>query len=100
MEHARGGLQKIILDALRKAAPADAAVLAWPLVCGAAVAAKTRALELKERTLRIEVPDASWRRQLEELAPRYVAALNELAPKTVGRVEFVVSGGNPLSRNA
>ena len=88
MEHARAGLQKIILDALRK--HADAPVVAWPMVCGAAVAGKTRALEVKERALVVEVPDTAWRAQLAELAPRYLASLNEVAPGKVARIEFVV----------
>lgn len=89
MEHARGGLQKIIFDALRN--HADAPVVAWPMVCGAAVADKTRALEVKERTLLVEVPDAAWRAQLVELAPRYLASLNQVAPGKVARIEFVVA---------
>lgn len=88
MEHARAGLQKIIVDALRNAT--DAPVMAWPLVCGAAVASKTRAMELNDRILRVEVADAAWRAQLMELAPRYLAALNEVAPGKVARIEFVV----------
>jgi hypothetical protein len=39
--------------------------------------------------LKVEVPDAAWRAELQNLAPRYVAALNRYA-KGVSRVEFVV----------
>jgi len=91
MEHARGGLHKIVLEALRKAAPGDAPALAWPLACGSAVAAKTRALQLSAGVLTVEVRDAAWKAQLQELAPRYLGALQELTPGKVKRIEFVVA---------
>jgi len=91
MKHARGELQKIVLKALRKAAPEDAPALVWPLVCGSAVAAKTRAREVSGGVLTVEVGDAAWKSQLQELAPRYLGALQELAPGQVKRIEFVVA---------
>lgn len=91
MEHARAGLQKILLETLRQASPDDAPALAWPLVCGATVAAKTRAGEVRGGVLSVEVKDAAWKAQLQELAPRYLAALQELAPDKVKRIEFVVA---------
>jgi len=39
--------------------------------------------------LRIEVPDAGWRAELQSLAPRYLAALNRYAGESVQRIEFV-----------
>ena len=95
MEHARTGLKKLIFEALRTAPPDEVAVLAWPLVCGAAVAGKSRAVAVRERALLIEVADAAWRSQLAELAPRYLASLNELTPGTVSRIEFVVKSSEP-----
>jgi len=74
---------------LRKVPSADAVLLAWPMACGSAVAGRTKALEFSDGVLKVEVPDAAWRAELQNLAPRYVAALNRYA-KGVSRVEFVV----------
>jgi hypothetical protein len=90
VEQARAGLQKIVLEALRGAPPEERALLAWPVVCGASVAAKTRALALENGALRIEVPDRIWRAQLLELTPHYAAALQRIAG--VERIEFVLPG--------
>jgi predicted nucleic acid-binding Zn ribbon protein len=72
-------------------------VLAWPLTCGSAVAERTRALEFSAGTLKVEVPDAGWRTELQRLAPQYLAVINKYAAKTVSRIEFVVQ---PSSRNS
>ena len=74
---------------LRKAPSAQAALLAWPVACGSAVAVRTQAVEFSRGVLRVEGPDSAWRAELQHLAPRYVAALNKYA-KGVIRVEFVV----------
>ncbi len=92
MERAATTLRKIVTDALSTAPPEDAAVLAWPLVCGTAVADKTRALELQGGTLRVEVPDAGWRKQLQGFAPHYLDAINRIAGGKVEKLEFVLAG--------
>jgi hypothetical protein len=92
MQPAASGLDKVVARSLRKAPAAEAPLLAWPVACGSAVAARTRALEFVEGILRVEVPDAGWRRELQALAPRYVAALNRYLKDTVSGVEFVVAG--------
>ena len=89
MERARDGLQKIVVDAIRRAPAGQAAVLGWPLACGAAVAARTRAVSCADGVLNVEVPDALWRNELVSLAPRYLAMLNQFAK--VKRIEFVIS---------
>jgi Dna[CI] antecedent, DciA len=63
--------------------------MAWPLACGSVVAARTRAIQFIGGVLRVEVPDAAWRAELQHLAPKYVAALNRYIPG-VNRVEFLV----------
>lgn len=90
MEQAGSGLEKIVVNSLRRVAPGDAPVLAWPLVCGSAVAERTQALGFSEAVLRVQVPDAGWKRELQALAPRYVATLNRYAGQRVERVEFVI----------
>jgi hypothetical protein len=82
-------MEKIVAASLRKVPGDEAVLLAWPVACGSAVAARTKALEFSCGVLRVEVPDSAWRAELQELAPRYVAALNRYA-KGVSRVEFVV----------
>lgn len=90
MEHARAGLEKIVGDAFRHAPAEEAVVLAWPLVCGTAVATKTRALEFHSGVLRVQVPDLAWRAQLLAFSPQYIGALNELAGQSVRRIVFVL----------
>ena len=90
-------MEKILAGSLRKAPSAEAMLLAWPLACGSAVAARTSALEFSRGVLRVEVPDSAWRAELQHLAPRYVAALNKFV-KGINRVEFVVR--NKAARSA
>ena len=96
MERARDGLQKIVVDAIRRAPAEEAPLLGWPLACGAAVAARTRALAYAEGVLRVEVPDAAWRNELLALIPRYLATLNQFAK--VKRIEFVTAKDAAASR--
>ena len=86
MERARDGLQKIVVDAIRRAPAGQAAILGWPLACGATVAARTRAVSYADGVLNVEVPDALWRNELVNLAPKYLAMLNQFAK--VKRIEF------------
>ncbi len=90
MQLASSGFEKIIVGSLRRVPPEEAPLLAWPLVCGSAVADRTRALGFADRVLNVEVPDFGWRRELQALAPQYVAMLNRYASQKVERVEFVV----------
>ena len=92
MQHAGAGLQKIVTDTLRRAPTDDAAVLAWPLVCGTAVAGKTRALDFTDGVLSVQVPDANWRTQLLGLAPQYLAAVNQFVNHSVKRIAFLLPG--------
>lgn len=94
MEQTGPGLEKIVIGALRQAPRADAPSLAWPLVCGSAVAERTRAIDFTASVLRVEVPDAGWRRELQDLAPRYLATLNRYTNQTVERIEFVIRNEN------
>jgi hypothetical protein len=93
MEQAGAGLEKIVIGSLRHVPPAEAPLLAWPLVCGSAVAGRTRALEFVGKVLRVEVPDAGWKREMQSLAPRYLATLNRYAGQKVERIEFVIQRG-------
>ena len=91
MERASAGLQKIVGDALRRTPAGQAPLLAWPLACGTGVAKRTRPLECLRGVLRVEVPDAGWKTELQALAPQYLAAINRYVAENVRRIEFVVA---------
>ncbi len=84
-------LKKVVGETVSSMPSTEAALLAWPLVCGSAVAQKTRALECSGRVLKIQVPDPAWSRQLSGLLPEYIHALNSLLAQDVERIEFVVA---------
>jgi hypothetical protein len=90
VQQAGSGLEKIVLSSLRRVPPADAPLLAWPLVCGSVVAERTRALEFADGILRVEVPDVGWRCEMQNLAARYLATLNRYAGQKIERIEFVI----------
>ncbi len=94
MEQAGTGLEKIVLASLRRLPQGEAPLLAWPLVCGSVVAERTQALEFSNAVLRVEVPDAGWKREMQSLAPRYLATLNRYAGQKVAAIEFVIRQGN------
>lgn len=91
MEQAGGGLEKIVAQSLRQAPPDQAPLMAWPVVCGSAVAERTRALSFAGGVLRVEVADSGWRAELQRLAPQYVATINRYTKQTVQRIEFVLA---------
>jgi predicted nucleic acid-binding Zn ribbon protein len=91
MERAAAGLQKIVADALRRTPSGEAPLLAWPLACGTAVAERTRPLGCSQGVLRVEVPDAGWRAELQALAPQYLAVINRYVRDNILRIEFVTA---------
>ena len=88
MESLAGTLEKIVAGSLRHAP--DAPILAWPLACGSAVAARTTALTFERGILRVEVPDAGWRAELRHLAPQYLAVMNRYSNSPISKIEFVI----------
>jgi len=90
LQQAGAGLESILIASLRRAAQDEGPLLAWPLVCGSAVANRTRALNFSDGELRVEVPDAGWKHELQSLAPRYLATLNRYSGQKIVRIEFVV----------
>ena len=96
MEPIRSGLRRIMSDFLKVQPPEEAALLAWPVVCGAEVAARTKAVSFSDGQLIVEVPDANWRHQLADFAPRYLSGFAELVGPVVKVVRFQV--GRPGDR--
>jgi hypothetical protein len=90
MEQVGAGLEKIVAGSLRRSPAGEGPLLAWALACGQAVAARTRAVGFAQGILRVEVPDAGWRAELQALAPQYLAVLNRYVAESVGRIEFVI----------
>jgi hypothetical protein len=90
LNRASAGLESVISKALHQVPAEESALLAWPVACGSAVANRTRAVSFSGGILRVEVADAGWRRELTELAPRYVAVINRYSAVRVERIEFVV----------
>ena len=90
MDSIRTGLRHIMSDFLRKQPQDEAAVLAWPVVCGAEVASRTRAVSFADGRLTVQVPDANWRNQLAAFTPRYLAGFNELVGTVVSEIRFEV----------
>lgn len=90
MESVRTGLRQIMQDLLRARPAEEAVILAWPLVCGKEVAARTSAVSFSDGTLTVEVSDASWRNQLQSFAPRYLSGYEGLLGQVVKSVQFKV----------
>ena len=65
MEPVRTGLRQLMSDLLRTRPAEEAVILAWPLVCGKEVAARTTAANFSDGTLTVEV----CRRELAQSAP-------------------------------
>ena len=77
-------------DFLKTQPPEEAAVLAWPVVCGADIAARTRAVSFSEGQLTVEVPDANWRNQLSAFLPGYLSGLSDLVGPVVKEIKFKI----------
>jgi hypothetical protein len=90
LERAGAGFEKMLAGSLRRAPQGEAPLLAWPLVCGSVVAERTQALKFADAILQVAVPDAGWKRELQGLAPRYLAALNRYAGQKIQRIDFVI----------
>ena len=90
MESVRTGLRQIMQDLLRARPPEEAVLLAWPLVCGKEVAARTTAASFSDGTLTVDVSDVSWRNQLQSFAPRYLSGYEGLLGQVVKSVQFKV----------
>lgn len=91
VEQAGAGIEKLVARSLRQAPPDKAPLMAWPVVCGSAVAERTRAVSFEDGVLCVEVADAGWRSELQLLAPRYLAAINRYTSEAVRRIEFVIT---------
>ncbi len=90
MEAVRTGLRQIMQDLLRTRPAEEAVILAWPLVCGKEVAARTQAVSFSEGSLTVAVQDATWRSQLQSFTPRYISGYEGLLGAIVKTVRFEI----------
>lgn len=90
MEPVRTGLRNIMSDLLRARPAEEAALLAWPLVCGKDVAQRTRAASFVEGCLTVEVSDKTWATQLRAFGSTYIAGFQALLGPVVKEVKFKV----------
>ena len=90
MHSASAAFEKIVASSVRKAPAGQGPLIAWPLACGHKVSQRTHAASFADGILQVEVPDLGWRKELQSLAPRYVAEINRYVSETVNRIEFVV----------
>jgi hypothetical protein len=88
MEPVRSGLRQIMSNLLRDRPAEEAVLLAWPLVCGKEVGARSQAVAFSNGKLEVEVPDATWRSQLQSFASRYLSEYQGLLGPVVRSVEF------------
>lgn len=93
----RPALEKIVLDALRRAPKEESPIFAWPLVCGPVLSDKTQALAFTAGILKVVVPDITWQAQLRDMAPEFLAALNKFTSIPVHRIEFVIAESRKFS---
>ena len=104
MEPVRGALQKVLAGILNRFPPEQVPLEAWPFVCGKQVSRRTQAVSFAGGILRVKVPDAAWRAQLQELRGRYLAGLNQYSAKPVENIEFVLAAAagssTPANTNA
>src|SRR5438270_8601354 len=91
MQSTRQDLQSLARHLLRNAAPEEAVVLVWPLVCGSAVAGRARAVAFENETLRVAVPDKGWQSQLEAFTVQYLERLSNLAGVRVKRISYEIA---------
>ncbi len=90
MEPVRDTLQKIVVEMIRQAPPEQAPLVAWPFICGKAVADRTEAVSFVDGVLTVRVPDATWRGQLADMTPHYVEQLRRYTGQKIVRLSFVL----------
>lgn len=100
MEPVRTGLRQIMSELLRARPAEEAVILAWPLVCGKEVAARTRAVSFSEGSLIVEVADTAWRNQLQSFVSRYISGYEGLLGQVVRSVQFKVQQSANSARHS
>jgi hypothetical protein len=100
MDSARPILQKLVADVLNRLPAEQVPVESWQFVCGKQVAGRTQAVSFGTGVLRVEVPDARWQEQLQDLSRSYLAKLNQYSRTQIERIEFVVAGAGAAVKDS
>ena len=95
LQSPRADFTRLATRILSGTSPEEAAVLAWPLVCGCGVAARTKALNFYLGVLLVEVPDAGWRAQLAGFSAHYRHRLATLLGIEVKEIRYHVNEATP-----
>jgi hypothetical protein len=88
VEKLSSGIDRLTRDLLLQLPPGEVPLAAWPLVCGANVAARTTASRIEHGVLTVQVPSREWNSELESLKARYLQRLNELCPEGLIDIRF------------
>ena len=92
MQPAGSVLPEVIEELLRVAPRDEVALLAWPIVCGPKVAARTRPTEFRDGILRVQVPGRAWCQQLSDLEQSYCREFARLLGRDIVRQIVFVEG--------
>ena len=64
----------------------------WPRIAGPELAHRSEPVRIVAKTLQVSVPDAIWKRQLDELADLILQSINNFCGHTlISRVEILVA---------
>jgi len=96
MEQVGSTLQRIMAQTLQRLPAEQLPQAAWDFAAGRAVAEKTRVLAFEQGILRVEVPDATWRAQLEGMLPQLLPRLGQVM--RVAGIEFTLAPGGAPAR--
>jgi predicted nucleic acid-binding Zn ribbon protein len=78
MEQVGSALQRIMAQTLQRLPAEQLPQAAWDFAAGRAVAEKSRVLAVEQGILQVEVPDATWRSQLEAMRPQLLHRLGQV----------------------
>lgn len=92
MERVFNTIPSVISTTASDESTAEALVFAaWREIAGETLSRRARAIALVRKRLTVAVNDAVWQRNLEDLAPGFIARLNRITgDRTVTFIDFVV----------
>lgn len=92
MQRVRSEINSLAATVLRGASEEDRVLLAWPLVCGAHIAERSKAVAFQDGTLFVEVPDRSYQAELAGYLPHYLNQISAASQQQVSSIRFVLTG--------
>lgn len=90
MQPIRDLLRSTLSTALHGLSPKDRVSASWSVVCGAAVAARTRIISLENGQLLVAVPDGTWLRQMASLREKLLRELPVISAVPLSDILFKV----------